>query len=145
MSKLNLNQNPKAAIRWNSYPADVQKKLKVLRDLVLEVATETDSISELEETLKWNEVSYLAKKGSTIRIDWKDKLPEQYAMYFKCTSKLVESFRAVFGNRFKYENNRAIVFTMTDEVPIKELKSCIHAALNYHNLKDQVNLGITRT
>ena len=51
-----------------------------------------------EETLKWGEPSYLVKNGSTIRIDWKSKTPDQYAMYFKCTSKLVPVFRSLFKN-----------------------------------------------
>ena len=66
--------------------------------------------TELEETLKWGEPSYLVKKGSTIRMDWKVKTPDQYAMYFKCTSKLVPTFRELFGDLFKYEKNRAILF-----------------------------------
>ena len=45
-----------------------------------------DLLKELEETLKWGEPSYLVKKGSTIRMDWKSKAPNQYAMYFKCTN-----------------------------------------------------------
>ncbi len=85
--------------------------------------------------------SYLAKKGSTIRMDWKAKAPNQYAMYFKCTSKLVETFKEVYGDIFKYEKNRAIVFDLEDEVPKEELKECIRLALHYHSLKHLPLLG----
>ena len=100
------------------------------------------AITEIEETLKWGEPSYLAKKGSTIRIDWKEKAPQQYAMYFKCTSKLVETFRETFGDTFNYENNRAVLFGLEEEVPVAALKSCIGAALNYHTVKQLPGLGI---
>jgi len=139
---LKLNANPAVADRLKTYPAPYQKKLKYLRKLILATAKEIPAIKELEETLKWNEPAYLAKKGSTIRIDWKPKKPDQYAIYFKCTSKLVLTFRSVFGEKFNYEKNRAIVFTLEDTVPEKELKQCIAAALQYHSVKELPDLGI---
>lgn len=96
----------------------------------------------MEETLKWGEPSYLVKKGSTIRIDWKSKAPNQYAIYFKCTSSLVETFKVIFGDLFKYEKTRAIVFELDEQVvATEELKICIAMALQYHNLKNKLLLG----
>ncbi len=141
MSKLKLNQNPLVKDKFNSYPKGVKSKIKVLRSMILEVAKENEFVDELEETLKWGEPSYLAKKGSTIRIDWKAKTPDQYAMYFKCTSKLVSTFRKIYGDTFNYENNRAILFGLNEKIPEKELKECIGLALNYHLLKDKPLLG----
>jgi len=141
MKNLNLNSNPEVALKLKSYPNKIIPKLNYLRELVLETASEAN-ITELEETLKWGEPSYLAKKGSTLRMDWKAKTPNQYAMYFKCTSKLVETFREVYGNLFKYEKNRAIIFDLEDEVPKKQLKECIRLALHYHSLKHLPRLGL---
>ncbi len=112
-----------------------------LRSLILQTAEEIDSISEMEETLKWGEPSYLVKNGSTIRIDWKSRAPNQYAIYFKCTSSLVETFKVIFGDLFKYEKNRAIVFEIDEKVPTEELKMCIGMALQYHDLKNKPLLG----
>ncbi|MGD2036091.1 MAG: DUF1801 domain-containing protein, partial [Bacteroidales bacterium] len=120
----------------------VRKKLLTLRRLIIEAATETEGITNLDETLKWGEPSFLVKKGSTIRIDWKEKKPDQYAVYFKCTSKLVPTFRMVFNDTFKYEGNRAIVFDMNDSVPEQKLKICLKAALTYHSVKQLPALGI---
>lgn len=139
---MKLNSNPDVAARLKSYPTPFRKKLEYLRKLILATAKEIPEIKELEETLKWNEPAYLVKKGSTIRIDWKSKKPGQYAMYFKCTSKLVLTFRSVFGDKFNYENNRAILFKLEDVVPEKELKQCIAAALQYHTVKELPELGI---
>ena len=141
---MKIISNPKVETKFNEYPKVIKTKLANLRRLILQTAEEIDSIEELEETLKWNEPSYLVKKGSTVRIDWKAKTPNQYAMYFKCTSKLVPTFKAVFGNTFKYEKNRAILFDINDEIPEKELKICIESALKYHTVKNQPLLGIDK-
>ena len=141
MKKLSINQDPQVELKFQAYPDDIKPKLLYLRRLILETATESEAIEEMEETLKWGEPSYLVKKGSTIRIDWKPKTPDQYAMYFKCTSKLVPTFKAVYGDLFKYEKNRAILFDLNDPIPEEELKECIALALKYHSLKDKPRLG----
>ena len=141
-TKLNITSNPAVDKVLDSYPTPIPEKLKQLRQLIVEVASELDSVSELEETLKWGEPSYLAKKGSTIRIDWKKKKPDQYAIYFKCTSKLVTTFKEVYPDTFTYEGQRAIVFSMTDTIPVPELKQCISKALTYHTVKHLPLLGL---
>ncbi len=144
MQKLKIKTNPNVDIVYKNYPEFVRSKLKNLRQLIIDSANETEGILYLEETLKWGEPSYLTKGGSTIRIDWKSKLPNQYAMYFKCTSRLVETFRSVFPDTFNYEGKREIVFKIEDKVPIVELKQCIKAALTYHKVKHMHKLGIIK-
>jgi hypothetical protein len=127
---------------FNNYPDFIKPKMQYLRSLILDVAKNTEEIYGIEETLKWGEPSYLVKKGSTIRIDWKPKKPDQYAMYFKCTSKLVETFKTIFEDVFEYEGHRAIVFKIDDNIPETELKQCIETALTYHKIKHLPFLGI---
>ncbi len=138
---MELTINPKVKEVFDEYPKPIRPKMMRLRQLVLDVANEIESIKHLEETLKWGEPSYLAKKGSTIRMDWKNKAPDQYAMYFKCTSKLVETFKMLYGKTFKFEGSRAIVFNLDDEIPVAELKHCISLALTYHQIKHLPMLG----
>ena len=143
MPSIILQQTKDALSVIDSYSQPVSDSLYVLRQMILDCAEEIESITTLEETLKWGEPSYLAKKGSTIRIDWKAKAPDQYALYFKCTSKLVSTFREVFGDTFEYENNRALVFQLDQTIPKEEIKQCIKAALTYHTIKELPNLGLT--
>lgn len=145
MKNLKINQNPEVELKFKTYPDEIRPKMAYLRRLILETAAEINSITEIEETLKWGEPSYLVRGGSTIRMDWKPKKPNQYAMYFKCTSKLVPTFKAIFGARFKYENTRAILFDLEETVPEKELKTCIGLALKYHSVKNEPLLGKTNT
>ena len=138
---MTIKQNPQAKLKFETYPETVQNKMKELRDLILITAAEIASIQEIEETLKWGEPSYIVKKGSTIRIDWKSKSPHQYAMYFNCKTSLVETFKVIYGELFKYEKNRAILLDLDEAIPQKELKDCIGMALQYHRLKDKPFLG----
>ncbi len=73
---LKINTDPRVAEKFDSYPSKVQKKLNAIRKLILDTAKKDDSILEIEETLKWGEPSYLVKKGSTLRMDWKAKTQE---------------------------------------------------------------------
>jgi len=138
---MKVTSHPAVKDKFKSYPSKIRPKMKFLRKLILDTAKETEGIVELEETLKWGEPSYLVKKGSTIRMDWKAKAPDQYAMYFKCTSKLVTTFKEVHGDTFNYEKTRAIIFGLDEEVPKEALKDCIAMALQYHKLKNEPLLG----
>ena len=142
MGILEVKTDPEVELVFANYPDLVRQKLLVLRELILETANEIEEIEILEETLKWGEPSYLTKYGSTLRIDWKAKKPDQYAMYFKCTSRLVETFRSIYKNIFVFEGNRAIVFTLDDPIPKEALQACIKAALTYHRVKQLPTLGI---
>ena len=113
-----------------------------LRQLVFDTASEIEGIGEIEETLKWGEPSYVVKAGSTIRMDWKSANPKQYAMYFHCKTKLVDTFKELYRNKLRFEGNRAIVFDINDEVPFEELKHCISLSLTYHKRKKLPMLGV---
>ena len=142
MNKIKININPEVKSVFSNYPDFVRNKLLDLRKLIIDSASEVEEIKELEETLKWSEPSYVSKIGSTIRIDWKSKTPNQYAIYFKCTSRLVETFKLIFNNTFNYEGKRAIIFQLEDEIPTEELVKCIKTALTYHKVKHLPTLGL---
>lgn len=139
---MNKIENMKVAKMFNNYPEPMRQKIMFLRQLILETALETDNVSKLEETLKWGEPSYLTKNGSTIRIDWKKSSPNQYSMYFHCKTKLVDTFKQLYNDKFTFEGNRAIIFNGDDEIPVEELKHCILLALTYHSRKHLSTLGV---
>jgi hypothetical protein len=129
--------NPKVAAAFSAYPPQMRQRLMRLRTLILETAKETTGVGTLEETLKWNEPAYLtsqSKSGSTIRINQLSD-PTRYAMFFNCNTNLVDSFRTLFPTAFRYQGNRAIEFSLTDKVPVNELKICIAMTLTYHRRK----------
>ena len=142
MKDLEIKTNPEVELIFRNYPEFVRDKMLILRELVIETAEEIDGLNMIEETLKWGEPSYLTSNGSTLRMDWKSKTPDQYAIYFKCTSRLAETFQKVFKNTFHFEGKRAIVFKIEDIIPRAELKDCIKATLTYHKVKHLPTLGI---
>lgn len=113
-----------------------------LRQLVMDTASESEGVGTLEETPKWGEPSYLSKTGSTIRMDWMNSTPDQYALYFHCKAKLIDTFKELYGDKLKFEGNRAIVFHQNDEAPIDEVKHCIFLSLTYHTRKHLPMLGV---
>ena len=139
---MKLKTNSKVLEKFNSYPDFVRDRMQYLRELVIETAEEIETVKVLEETLKWGEPSFVTKYGSTLRMDWKEKTPNQYAMYFQCTSRLIDAFRVVFDQKFQFEGKRAIIFQLNQKTPELELKQCIKAYLSYHKVKDQMTLGI---
>ncbi len=138
---MKTHTNPKVTAKFEEYPFHIKEKLTNLRRIILETAHSIPIIEELEETLKWGEPSYLTKKGSTIRIDWKPSKPKQYAMYFQCTSKLVSTFQVIYRDTFCFEGNRALIFALEDEIPEQQLSHCISMALTYHLIKHLPLLG----
>ena len=138
---MSVIKNPTVADKFAQYPPNVRKKMLALRKLVLQTAKELQLLEQLEESLKWNEPSYHVKGGSPLRMDWKPKTPEQYALYFVCTTKLVDTFRELYGDRLIFEGNRAIVFSMTDELPVATVKKCLTMAFRYQRLKSLPLLG----
>lgn len=141
MRKFN-NENVRRV--FASFPAEVQQKLLFLRELIFTTAEEDQSIGLLEESLKWGEPAYLtshSKSGSTLRIGWKQSNPEQYALFFNCKTRLVETFREIYPDTFKFEKNRAILFQLTDDIPVEALRHCIILSLTYHRRKKLHLLG----
>ena len=138
---MNFIKNPEVRAVFKQYPEPLRYKLLFLRQLVLETAADTTDDDPLQETLKWADPSYQTRNGSTIRMAWKKSTPHQYALYFHCKTKLVDTFKELYSELFTFEANRAIIFHRHDEIPIDELKHCISLSLTYHRIKHLPLLG----
>ena len=118
-----------------AYPPVQRERLLRLRELILQVAMETDGVGCIEETLRWQQPSYLTSEsgsGSTIRIDAVRGNPQNYAIYFNCNTTLVDDFKQLYPKLLKFEGNRAIIFDVAQKLPVAELRHCISLALTYH-------------
>lgn len=127
--------------KFGTYPPAIKNRLMFIRQLIFEVASELGDDDDVEETLKWGEPSYRTKNGSTLRIDWKASSPEQYRIYFHCSTQLINTFKELYRDKFAFDGNRAIVFTENDDIPESELKQCISMSLSYHRIKHLPLLG----
>jgi hypothetical protein len=118
--------------KFEQFPFKIRNRLLDLRKIIFEIAEQTPEIKDLEETLKWGEPSYKAinKVGSTVRLGF-DKKTNCYAVYFNCKTTLVQTFKDLYGNLFKYGGQRSILFNL-EENPPNEIRDCIRMALTYH-------------
>ena len=106
-----------------------------LRGHILATAAGTPGIGPLIETLKWQDPAYLPATphtGTTIRINAVKGSQDRYAAYFHCRTTLIQSFRSIYPGDFSFEGNRAMIFSVADEIPAEKLRHCIVLALTYH-------------
>ncbi len=130
--------DPSVAAAFEASPPPIRRNLLALRQLIFETAQATEGVGPLSETLKWGEPAYLtnaSRSGSTIRLGWKSKTPDRYAMYFNCRTTLVDDFRALFPDALTYEGNRAILFDRHTPYPAELVARCIAMALTYQRRK----------
>ncbi len=120
---------PAIAAVFRLRPAPARARLLRLRKLVLDTAAKMDGVA-VEETLKWGQPSYLAKGGSTIRIDAAKDDPKRVAMYFICHTDLIATFRELYPE-LSYEGNRAILIGVRGKLPEDALRHCVSLALGY--------------
>lgn len=135
MAKQKDIKNPDVAAIFEAYTEEIKSKLMFLRQLIFDVASRTDGVGALEETLKWGQPSYLTtqtKSGSLIRIDQIKSQEEKYAMFFHCQTTLVDTFKEMYRDKFEFGGNRSLIFSVKKKVPVKELRHCISMALTYH-------------
>ncbi|HWD27403.1 MAG TPA: DUF1801 domain-containing protein [Rhizomicrobium sp.] len=123
--------DPSVAEAFRAFPPAPRKRLLALREMIYEVAAATPGVGVLDETLKWGEPAYLTPSGagSTVRLGWKAKAPGEVAMYFICTTGLVDRFREIYPRDFRFGGNRALLFDLAGEVPETALRHCIALAL----------------
>lgn len=121
-----------AAMALENYPRDVQEVLIAMRELILDVKAEDTDIGQLQEVLRWGELSFLTHQpdtGSMIRLA--TTRSGEPAMFFHCGTLLVETFRTQYSHVFDFEGNRALVVRMPVEETDSELRHCIKQALRY--------------
>lgn len=125
--------DPAVAEAYAALPPLEREKLLALRQLIFDVAARDPQVGPLEETLKWGQPAYLTpatKSGTTLRLG----LPKTggYAIFCHCQTTVISDFKALFGDAFAYDGNRAVLFSTDDDLPIDKAALLVSAALRYH-------------
>ena len=135
ITRLATDKNPLSDVvpqAFSGYPREAQAILLAIRELIFAVSKSDPEIGQLQEALRWGELSFLTEKpntGSIIRLAI-TKAGEP-AVFFHCGTSLVETFRAQCSHIFDFENNRAMVLRLPVEETAVELSDCIRQALRY--------------
>jgi hypothetical protein len=140
-ASMKLVSDPSVQDVFLQYPDHIRPIMQELRDLLISRAKSIDGVDRLVESLKWGEPSYRSNHGSTIRMDWKQRSPKYYALYFQCTTSLISTFKTIYGADLKFEGKRAILLDLEEDIPEALLGPCLSMALNYHRIKHLPLLG----
>ncbi|MEY8838962.1 DUF1801 domain-containing protein, partial [Cribrihabitans sp. XS_ASV171] len=97
---------------FGNAPADARAGLLTLRALVFDTAQRLGE--PVEESLRWGQPSYIAPKGSTLRI-WTHKAA-RFALFVHCQTRLMEEHRTAFPGMDRIEGNRAVLFDGVEEI-----------------------------
>ena len=127
------NPLPDLALQaFDGYPKDAQTILLSVRELILAVKESDPEIGQLQETLRWGELSFLTElpnTGSIIRLALTKS--GEPAVFFHCGTSLIETFRVQYSHIFDFEDNRAMILRLPVEETVVELSHCIKQALRY--------------
>ena len=118
-----------------NYPDSIRPHLLNLRNLILHTAQQNSQIGPIEETLKWQEASYLtpvSKSGSTLRIGAYKAHPNKYAIYVNCKTELIAIISTKYPSLLEYCGRRAIIMDINSDYPQQILTDIIQIILTYH-------------
>jgi hypothetical protein len=130
----NTFQSKKVAAAFEKIPPGTRRRLIALRKLIFDIASKTDGVGRLEETLKWESPSYLTSEtqsGTTIRIDQVSAQKGMYGIYVHCQSNVVKEFKQKVSTPLTFDSTRGIILDAKEDVP-EEVGYFIYLALTYH-------------
>lgn len=136
-----MDVGTKAAINiLQSSPVKVRQALLDLHNRILDLAEDTNH-TPLQISVKWGQVSYASAAGTPLRLGWSAQDSSQYYLFVHCQTRLIPTIKEVYGERFVYQGNRAIVLDIRHKVP-SELDHVIALAFNYKQIKNLPLLGL---
>jgi len=131
-------QTIKVENTFNAYPEMIKQKLLFFREIIFQVANESDEVGAIEETLKWGSPSYLTyspKSGTTIRLSRVRGENDKCAISVHCQTSLVSECKAIYPE-LKYDGNRSLILDINRELPVEKIRHFIFLALTYHHRKN---------
>ncbi len=120
--------DPGVTAAFQAYPEPLRERLLALRALVYEAAP-----APLAESLKWGQPAWRRTdgRGTTVRLDALKGVAGGHAVYVHCQTSLVDTYRSLYGDRLRFEGERAILLSLDDPLPREALAHCITLALTY--------------
>ena len=107
----------------------IAARLRELRELIFDVASEIEGVGSVAETLKWGQPSYAVKQGTPIRLGVSPS--GDPALLVHCQTTLIAQARDVFPDDLEFEGNRAICLPVKQNLPEVPLRQVIRWALTY--------------
>lgn len=121
----------------NAWPPEARDQFNQLRSLILNAAQDAD-VGEVEESLKWRQPAWRPKRprqGSTLRLNWDEKLPQTIALFVDCKTTLSAEMFAAYPYDFEYESNRAMRLRLGAPLPEQAIRHLVKRTFTYHRKK----------
>ncbi len=131
-------EDPNIEAAFRGFSDELRDDFLSLREMIFDVANETDGIDGLEESLKWGQPSYRPKArfGTAVRLGiGKTGGP---ALLTHCQTRVLHDFRTAFPDSFHYDGNRGLELTDATKGKHEELRLFIRSALTYRQDKAKV-------
>ena len=124
--------SPEVARILDAAPPEAAAALRRLRELILEGAASDPRIGPLDESLKWGQPAWRARRavGTTLRIDIAKGRPGEVSLFFHCRTGLVELFRARHAGRFAFHGARELSCPV-EAIPEDAVRDCAATALGW--------------
>ena len=118
----------------DDYPSVLGDKLLYLKSLIYEQAELNPKVGEIEESLKWGQLSYASKNrsGTPVRLGIEKKSPGFFGLYVNCSTTVIDDIKHIYGDRFQYDGNRGLLFNEQEILPEDEIRHAIDMTLCYH-------------
>ncbi len=117
---------------FEAFASPERQHLMMLRARIFDEAASMEGVGVIEEALRWGQPAYLTPSGSGSMLRLGAPKAGGYAIYAHCGTSLIEEFRAVYGNEFRYDGKRGVVFEKSEAPPLGALSLLIRNALNYN-------------
>lgn len=121
-------KSPAVRAVFDGYDADKRDGLLRLRALITQTA---ESLGvPLSEELRWGQPAYITPKGSTLRLG----VPKRggFALFAHCQTDIIATFASVAPASYRFDGNRAVLFSDASEIVEAELEPLVRHALIYH-------------
>lgn len=115
------------------FPDRAIEGLLQLRRIIFDVAHNLPEIGRLEETLRWGQPAYLTpdrKAATTLRLGLHKS--GDFALFAHCQSQVIPAFRSWHEAQYRFDGNRAVLFSTVNDIRPEHLSGLIQYALTYH-------------
>nr|WP_323782082.1 DUF1801 domain-containing protein [Amylibacter sp.] len=113
---------------YDAMPVSQKSLLLKVRGLIFDCA-ESVGAGPVEEALRWGQPSYIAPKGSSLRLGVAKT--GQAALFAHCQSSLISTFAQRFQGDFLIEGNRAVYLDVLGVQEQEKLRFLILHGLQY--------------
>ena len=123
--------HPDLIHKLQSWPTRAVQHAHVIRALFLQTAQDIDAYN-LEESLKWGEPAWRPKKGgTTLRVAWSTKSPDELGLFVDCKSDLCARMQWDFPSTFRFVAPRAMYLQLDRNVPETAVTQLAQMAFRY--------------